>query len=267
MRPTRIRDCFMPFTMEETNRYLRDWRQNCHWGEPNDPHTQEFVGLVHRNVMRQLDDMQCRVAFVGNEQDGIHQLVETIRNLSPRMYVNLTDDIMTEIVTGIREIFPDVAHCTIDHYGDENCKQRIIELFEYVRDTLYERLHLEGKKPTLSIVSRVINMVFGNIPIITITLRKQLYSLGYLVDKVTESIKKVLDALYHFWHTPTVQDIVRNIERILQPIIEQVIATTIAERVAGAIAREEIIDLRILILVAVIIEIGQILCRRFGHNA
>ena len=212
----------MPFTMEETNRYLGLWHQDFlnHGGEPHDPHTQEIIGLVRQDVMQQLV-VQNRVAFIRNEQDGIHQLVETIRNLSPRMYVNLTDGIMAEIVVRMREIFPDVAHCTIDHYGDENCKQRIIALFEYVRDTLYERLHLEGKKPTLSIVSRVINMVFGNIPIITITLRKQLYSLGYLVDKVTESIEKVLDALYRFWRNPFVQIIVTAVvQELLYAIAE-----------------------------------------------
>lgn len=256
----------MPFTMEETNRYLGLWYQDFldHGGEPHDPHTQEIVGLVHRNVMHQLD-IQCRVAFIGNEQDGIHRLVEKIRKFPTPRYANLTDDIMTEIVTGMREIFPDVAHCTIDHYGDETCKRRIIELFEYVRDTLYERLHLEGKKPTLSIVSSIISMVFNHLPLITKKLIEQLYLLGYLVRKTTECVENVLEALYRFWHTTTVQDIVRNIERNIRPAIERAIAATIAERIADAIALNGI-DLPTLIFVAVIIGIGEILVHRYGHH-
>lgn len=188
----------MPFTMEETHRYLGIWYQEnfAHWGEPNDPHTQEIVGLVRTEALRQ-QSMWRREPFDGNERDDILQMVVNIRNFAPRIGAKLTEGIMTEIVSRIREVFPDAEHCTLDVFRNENDKERVIQICNWVQRTLREQLHL-GKNPSLSVVSRIIHLVADAFPIITNSLKKSLHSLGYLLHRHTEKMAMVLDAICRF---------------------------------------------------------------------
>ena len=186
----------MPFTKEETNRYLRDWRQNCRWGEPNDRDTQEVVRLVRTEILRQ-QSMWRREPFDGNEQDDILQMVANIRNFAPSLGAKLTEGIMTEIVGRIREVFPNAEHCTLDVFRNENDKERVIQICNWVQSTLRDRLQLE-QNPSLSVVSRIIHLVIGAFPIITNSLKKSLHSLGYLLHRYTEKMEEVLDAICRF---------------------------------------------------------------------
>ncbi len=157
--------------------------------------TVDFVNNALQNnpiVQRTID---LHNLFANNNDTAIPTLATQIRQ-NPH-YAHLTDDMLSEIVAIMRERFPEAGNYTIENWADETVLDRLVALHEYVKTTLQERLHIN--RVGWGVVSRIVNAVFGNVPVINQNLRRELHDLGYLYLQNTSRLHNIFCAIRDFW--------------------------------------------------------------------
>lgn len=152
--------------------------------------------LLHDNPI--LQSMQLRAQIIGHDPNAIHSLAGSIQQSSRRAYGNLTDDMLLQIIQEIQEKFGDVANITLDDWANEEVLRRLVDLHEYVRERLAMLLHKEKRQIGWGIVGKIINSVFGGIPVITPSVRKVLHQLNFLQYLNTDNIQVLLKAVGAF---------------------------------------------------------------------
>lgn len=145
------------------------------------------------NYVRNNPIIRCHQMFnEHNDENAIHELTSLLRN-SHHRYADLTDNDVSEIVADIRERFADIANITIDDWQNDNTIRRLVELHEHVKQSLQDKLHFNNVG--WGTVSRIIASVFGNVPVITKSLKEDLYKLHFLSRKSSEDIREILYAI------------------------------------------------------------------------
>ncbi len=154
-------------------------------------HDQSVIQLVHNRV---LEINQGRNAI------DIQSLAMSIRQSSPRVYSNLTDTMLTQIINEIQEYYGDVTNITLDDWNNDEVLQRLVDLHNYVRNRLAKLLHKENRQIGWGIVGKIIKAVFGSVPVITKGVREVLHNIGFLSCQFTQCIQTLLEAVRNFWN-------------------------------------------------------------------
>lgn len=153
-------------------------------------HDQSVIQLV-RNRILEINQ--------GRNVIEVHPLAESIRQSSPRVYGDLTDAMLTQVINEIQEHYGDVANITLDDWENTKVVLHLVEMHNYVRKRLAELLHKEGRQIGWGIVGKIINAVFGNVPVITKGVREVLHQMGLLRHKYSDNIKCLLSAVADFF--------------------------------------------------------------------
>ena len=143
--------------------------------------------------------VQLRRMMIANNPDAIHTLAESIRQTPRHTYANLTDDILSQIITEIQRQYRDVANITLDDWTDD-VVNRLVDLHEHVRRCLAQRLNRNERNIGWSIVGKIINAAFGNVPVITKGVRKALNESHLLQYQYTNSIRTLLLSIREWWN-------------------------------------------------------------------
>lgn len=151
--------------------------------------------LLHDPSVRQ--SVQLRRMMMANDPNAIHTLAESIRQTP---YIDLTDDMLSQIINEIQRQYGDVAAIRLGNWADEDVVNRLVELNEYVRGRLARMLDKQERNIGWSIVGKIINAVFGNVPVITKGVRKALHESGCLQSLFTTNIHTLLVSVREFWN-------------------------------------------------------------------
>ena len=122
---------------------------------------------------------------------------------------------VSDIVKGMRNNFAGLAKIEVRDFGDPNHLGHLQELVGWIKQQLQVRLHCAINKIKLSAVSRIINAVFGNIPVFTKGLKRCLYKLGFLTHQYTENIGQCVQAIVNFL-TQHWEDVLNTAQYIYQ---------------------------------------------------
>lgn len=148
-----------------------------------------------------VESVRLRRMMIANDQNAIHTLAESIRKTSRHAYVDLTDDMLSQIVNEIQgEQYEDIAHITLDDWADEDKVNRLAELHKHVREWLARMLHKNKKNIGWGVVGKIINAVFGKVPVITKGVRKALHQSHLLQYECTDNIRMLLRAIRDMWN-------------------------------------------------------------------
>lgn len=147
-----------------------------------------------------VQSVRLRRMMIANDQNAIHALAESIRKTSRHAYANLTDDILSQIINDIRRQYRDVADMTLDDWADEDKVNRLAELHYHVREWLGRMLHKNKKNIGWGVVGKIINAVFGKVPVITKGVRKALHQSHLLQYECTDNIRMLLQAILDMWN-------------------------------------------------------------------
>lgn len=162
--------------------------------------------------------IQCHQAILneGKESNGIRQLTNRLRE-TPELN-NIRENVVYDIVSDIKDKFADVEKITIDDWQNKDIRKRIVELHNYVKDTI--KTKSEINKVTWSDVSKIVEYAFGSAVTVNTKLKKQLYELGYLQFLDTKSLNQIMLAVSHFY-----QDIKHFIRSLLNNVGELALST------------------------------------------
>ena len=130
-------------------------------------------------------------------------------------YDVVTPEALTNIRNGINQRFAGLHRITIEDLQNDNNLDLCVELYQDVKIRLRD---LGVKNPGLRAISDIVNSVFGNMPIITPSVVRQLYFLGYIDSPNTNSFRKILNAINLFY--------LRNMDDI-NAIVQDVIAAVL----------------------------------------
>lgn len=151
----------------------------------NDTQTQEIIAL--------------RGEILNNKLNAAHALAESIRKTSVRTYKDLEDNSVSLIISDIQNQFDEISHYRMDDWQSDEVLERMVSVHEYVRTRLAETIGCECQHIKWGIVGRIINAVFGNVPIITKGVRKALRESNLLSHQFTESIRTLLVSIRDLW--------------------------------------------------------------------
>ncbi len=156
-----------------------------------------IVSLLHDGYAKHI--VMLRKSFLQQDDStAIRTLADSIRQ-NKGIYANLTDDILLQLISEIRNKYQDVANITLDDWENQNIICRLVELHEYVRDYIANRLNVEHRKVNWSIVGKIISSVFGNAPVITNSVRKTLKEANILQHQYTNDIYTLLFSVRELW--------------------------------------------------------------------
>lgn len=158
-----------------------------------------ITALIHDQSVIQLVRNRILEINQGRNVIEVHPLAESIRQSSPRVYGDLTDAMLTQVINEIQEHYGDVANITLDDWENTKVVLHLVEMHNYVRKRLAELLHKEGRQIGWGIVGKIINAVFGNVPVITKRVRKSLHEMGFLQYKYSDNIQCLLSAVADFF--------------------------------------------------------------------
>ena len=129
-------------------------------------------------------------------------------------YDVVTPEALTNIRNGINQGFADLHRITINDLQNENNLNFCVELYQYVKRRLCD---LGVKNPGLRAISDIVNSVFGNMPIITPSVVRQLYFLGYIDSPNSNSFRKILNAinLFYLRNMDDINAILRDLVNII----------------------------------------------------
>lgn len=147
------------------------------------------------------EDVRNRLVKLSlSSEDRLLDLLETIRSnrYSKGRYAELTKDMLSDIVHQLQEHYYDLENMSIDVWNDQEVINRIAEAHFFVKKQLIEKLGL--KNSSWSIVGQIINYVFGNIPVINNSLKREMYRTGYLGIMQTNNLRKILTSIYNLYN-------------------------------------------------------------------
>lgn len=147
-----------------------------------------------------IQSVQLRRRMLTNDTIAIHTLAESIRKTPRHVYANLTNDMLSQIIDEIREQYGTMADITLDDWANEDVVNRLGDLHEYVRRRLAEMLDKQERNIGWSIVGKIINAVFGKVPVITKGVRKALHQSHLLQYECTDNIRMLLQAIRDMWN-------------------------------------------------------------------
>lgn len=156
------------------------------------------TALLHDPSVRQ--SVQLRRMMIVNDTNAIHTLAESIRQTPRHTYANLTDDILSQIIDEIREQYGTIDGITLDDWANEDVVNRLVELHGYVRRRLGRMLDKQERNIGWSVAGKIINAVFGNVPVITKGVRKALKESHLLQYQYTNSIRTLLLSIREWWN-------------------------------------------------------------------
>jgi hypothetical protein len=148
------------------------------------------------------------------EEQIEENLLNRLRSYS-HAYDVVTHVALTNIRNDINQRFADLHRITIRDLQNNNRVDLCVELYQYVKIRLRD---LGVKNPGLRAISDIVNSVFGNMPIITPSMVRQLHFLGYIDSPNSNSFRKILNAISLFY--------LRNMNDI-NAILQEVIATVL----------------------------------------
>lgn len=177
---------------------------------------QEQIDRIIENIMhsqtmvQSVQEMAHRINHCPLEE-LVHPLAESIRSHSRHVYAGLTDEMVLQIMNEIQDQFGDVAAITLDDWANKDLLDRLVELHEHVRRRLAGLLHKECRQIGWGVAGKIINGVFGNVPVITKGVRKVLHETDFLHHPNTKDIRLLLLAVSGFWN--------RNRGKIFESIV------------------------------------------------
>lgn len=134
-------------------------------------------------------------------------------------YDVVTHEALTNIRNDISQRFANLHDITIRDLQNSNRLDLCVELYQYVKVRLHD---LGIRNPGLRAISDIVNSVFGNMPVITPSIVRQLHFLGYIDTPNSNSFRKILNAISLFY--------LRNMDDINE-IQQQVIAAVLEDPV------------------------------------
>lgn len=165
--------------------------------------------------LQKVEDFIARAQMPPNE--NIHALADSIRtNRHTRgCYAGLTDAMLERLIEELREEFYDLEGADIEIWNNPAAINRIAEAHIWVKNRLIEELNLSNS--SWGIVGQIINHVFGNIPVISYGLKKELHKAGYLCIMTTNDIRKLLQSLHNFYmaNRDILQDIANRMSNLM----------------------------------------------------
>lgn len=156
-----------------------------------------IISLLHDMSVRQ--SVQLRRMMSTNDPIAIHRLAESIRQTPRHAYAELNEEMLSQIINEIHGQYGDVANITLDDWTDDVIN-RLENLHRYVRERLAEMLHKNKKNIGWSLVGKIINAAFGNVPVITKGVRKVLHQSHLLQYEFTDNIRMLLQAIRDMWN-------------------------------------------------------------------
>ena len=108
---------------------------------------------------------------------------------------------LSQIVNEIQgEQYEDIAHITLDDWANEDVFNRLVELHGHVRRRLARMLDKQERNIGWGVVGKIINAVFGKVPVITKGVRKALHQSHLLQYECTDNIRMLLRAIRDMWN-------------------------------------------------------------------
>lgn len=147
-----------------------------------------------------IQSVRLRRMMIANDQNAIHTLAESIRQTPRHTYANLTDDILSQIIGEIREQYGTIDGITLDDWANEDVFNRLVELHGHVRRRLARMLDKQERNIGWGVVGKIINAVFGKVPVITKGVRKALHQSHLLQYECTDNIRILLQAIRDMWN-------------------------------------------------------------------
>lgn len=147
-----------------------------------------------------IQSVRLRRMMIANDPNAIHTLAESIRQTSRHAYAELNEEMLSQIINEIQgEQYEDIVNITPDNWTDD-VVNRLVELHEYVRGRLARMLDKQERNIGWSIVGKIINAAFGNVPVITKGVRKALKESNLLQYQHTNSIRTLLLSIRECWN-------------------------------------------------------------------
>lgn len=160
---------------------------------------EDVLQLIMANLMRNPRVQEIRALRQMQGAEKVHYLAESIRNNphARKSYANLTDETLSAIISDLETLFGDLRYYTIEDWANENVVNQIAKAHLWLRHRLQRLLNF---KVNWSVVSKIMNAVFGNVPVISLSLKRYLYDSGYLQNPNTQNICLLLTGLHDFYH-------------------------------------------------------------------
>lgn len=157
-----------------------------------------IISLLHDMSVRQ--SVQLRNMMIANAPDAIHTLAESIRQTHRHAYAELNEEMLSQIINDMWRQYGNVAAITLDDWANEDVLNSLVELHEHVRRRLARMLNKQERNIGWSIVGKIINAAFGNVPVITKGVRKALKESHLLQYQYTNSIRTLLLSIREWWN-------------------------------------------------------------------
>lgn len=160
---------------------------------------EDVLQLIMANLMRNPRVQEIRALRQMQGAEKVHYLAESIRNNphARKSYANLTDETLSAIISDLETLFGDLRYYTIEDWANENVVNQIAKAHLWLRHRLQRLLNF---KVNWSVVSKIMNAVFGNVPVISLSLKRYLYDSGYLQNPNTQNICLLLTGLHDFYN-------------------------------------------------------------------
>lgn len=160
---------------------------------------EDVLQLIMADLMRNPRVLEICALRQMQGAEKVHHIAESIRNNphARKNYENLTDERLSEIIRELETLFGDLRYYTIEDWANENVVNQIAQAHQWLRHKLQELLDF---KIDWSVVTKIINAVFGNVPVISAALKRYLYESGCLQKPNTQNICLLLSGLHSFYN-------------------------------------------------------------------
>lgn len=184
--------------------------------------------------------------------EKVHHLAESIRNnpRARRNYENLTDEKLNVIIRELETLFGHLHNCTIEDWANDNVVNQIAQAHLWLRLQLQKLLNF---KVDWSVVSKIMNAVFGNVPVISVSLKRYLYDSGCLQNPNTQDICLLLTGLHDFYN--------RNRDDLFNILNELLVYGAFSQGIGLPIEENLIVLIPILLT-----GISRIICNELNRN-
>ncbi|MBQ7389313.1 MAG: hypothetical protein IJW01_08090 [Paludibacteraceae bacterium] len=170
--------------------------------QQRDDLVRELVDCMHERLMPHLEEQVIEENLLNRLWSYSHA------------YDVVTPEALTNIRNDINQGFANLHCITIEDLQNENNLNFCVELYQYVKRRLCD---LGIKNPGLRAISDIVNSVFGNMPIITPSVVRQLHFLGYIDSPNSNSFRKILNAinLFYLRNMDDINAILRDLVNII----------------------------------------------------